>query len=106
MTTAWLEDVAIPEAPPPELRFRHKLALRQSLRDVIARREVIWTLTERDIRARYKAAFLGYAWAILLPFIIMIVFSVFFKKVAKIDTGQIPYPLFSYVGLLPWTLFS
>lgn len=96
----------IPANPPPEIRFRRRISVRSALHDVWVRRELVAVLAERDFRARYKQAVLGIAWAILNPLILMVVFSVLFRRVAKIDTGGIPYPIFSYIGLLPWTFFS
>ena len=80
--------------------------MRRSLRELWASRELVATLAERDLRARYKQAYLGFAWAFILPLLYMVIFTVFFKHVAKIETGKVPYALFSYVGLLPWTFFS
>jgi ABC-2 type transport system permease protein/lipopolysaccharide transport system permease protein len=76
------------------------------LRDLWRSRELLLTLTEREIRARYKQAVLGYAWAALNPLLLMVVFTVFFERVARVDTGGVPYPLFSYVALVPWTFFA
>jgi len=95
-----------PPAPPPELLFRRRIRLRRSLPELWRSRELIRTLAEREVRARYKQAFLGASWAVITPIVLMVVFTVFLKRVAKIDTGNVPYPLFSYVGLLPWTFFS
>ena len=69
-------------------------------------RGLIRTLAERDLRVRYKQAVLGFLWAILMPFVLMVVFSVFFQRIAKVDTGGAPYPLFAYLGLIPWGFFS
>lgn len=82
------------------------MRIRQSLRDLWRVREVIRALVERELRGRYAQAILGFAWVLLGPFAVMIVFSVFFNRVAKVDTDGAPYALFSYVGLLPWTFFS
>jgi len=92
--------------PPPDIRFRRRLSLIGSVRELWRARELIRTLTEREFRVRYKQAYLGFAWAIITPVAMMLVFSVIFGRVAKVDTGGVPYPLFSYLGLLPWTLFS
>jgi len=97
--------VALQE-PPPELRYRHARSLPQSLKELWSARELIYTLAERDLRARYKQAYLGFAWAFIQPLLYMVVFTLFFKHVAKVNTGDVPYELFSYVGLLPWTFFS
>jgi len=69
-------------------------------------RELVRTLAERDFRVRYKQAVLGFAWAVLTPLAMMAVFTIFFQRVAKVDTGGAPYALFAYLGLLPWTFFS
>jgi ABC-2 type transport system permease protein/lipopolysaccharide transport system permease protein len=92
--------------PPPELIFRRILRPGAMLRELWQRRELVLVLTERDLRARYKQTRVGFAWAVLTPFLMMVVFTVFFKQVANIRTGSVPYPLFSYVGLLAWTFFS
>jgi ABC-type polysaccharide/polyol phosphate export permease len=93
-------------APPPELRFRRRVRLRHSVREVWRSRELIRTLAERQLRARYKQAVLGFGWAILTPVVLMVVFTIFFQPVADVDTGGVPYPLFAYLGILPWTFFS
>jgi ABC-2 type transport system permease protein/lipopolysaccharide transport system permease protein len=64
------------------------------------------TLAERELRVRYKQTVLGLAWAVLTPVTLMVVFTLFFQRVAQVDTGGAPYPLFAYLGLLPWTFFS
>lgn len=69
-------------------------------------RELLYFFTWRDIKVRYKQTFIGVLWAIIQPFLTMIVFSVFFGRLAKMPSEGIPYPIFVYVGLLPWTLFS
>jgi len=75
-------------------------------RELWAYRELLYFLTWRDIKIRYKQAALGVAWAILQPVITMIIFSVIFGSLAKLPSGGIPYPVFSFVALLPWQLFS
>lgn len=97
---------SVPAAPPPELLFRYKVRLGLAVRTLWRYRELVRTLAERDFRSRYKQALLGAGWAVVTPVVMMIVFTVFFKRVAKIDTGDVPYPLFSYVGLIPWSFFS
>jgi ABC-type polysaccharide/polyol phosphate export permease len=101
-----MNDTIVPEAPPAELRFKRRIRVGSSLRELWLSRELIRSLAERDLRARYNQAFLGFAWAILTPVALMVVFTVFFQGVAKIDTGGVPYALFAYVGLVPWTFFS
>ncbi|MCZ7540297.1 MAG: ABC transporter permease [Anaerolineae bacterium] len=69
-------------------------------------RELLFYFIWRDIKVRYKQTLLGAAWAILQPVFTMIVFSIFFGRLAKIPSDGIPYPIFSYAGLLPWTFFA
>jgi lipopolysaccharide transport system permease protein len=69
-------------------------------------RELLYFLTWRDIKVRYKQTVLGAAWAIIQPFFTMVVFSLFFGKLAKVPSDGIPYPIFSYVALVPWTFFA
>ncbi len=69
-------------------------------------RELVYFLIWRDVKVRYKQTFLGAAWAIIQPFMTMVVFSIFFGALAKIPTDGIPYPIFSYTALLPWQLFE
>jgi ABC-2 type transport system permease protein/lipopolysaccharide transport system permease protein len=93
-------------APPPELRFRRRVRLGAALRELWRARELVFSLAERDLRARYKQAVLGFSWAVVTPLLLMVAFSLVFPRVAKIDTGGVPYPLFSYLGLVPWAFFS
>lgn len=69
-------------------------------------RELLYFLTWRDIKVRYKQTVLGAAWAIIQPFFTMVVFSVFFGRLAGISSGDIPYPIFSFAALVPWTFFA
>lgn len=69
-------------------------------------RELLYFLTWRDIKVRYKQTALGIVWAILQPFLTMLIFSVFFGRLAKVPSDGIPYPLFAFAGLLPWTFFA
>ncbi len=77
-----------------------------NLRDLWEYRELLYFLTWRDIKVRYKQTALGAAWAIIQPFFTMIVFSLFFGKLARMPSDNIPYPLFSYAALVPWTFFA
>lgn len=76
------------------------------LRELWEYRELLYFLTWRDIKVRYKQTVLGAAWAIIQPFFTMVVFSLFFGKLAKVPSDGIPYPIFSYAALVPWTFFS
>ena len=69
-------------------------------------RELLYFLTWRDIKVRYKQTVFGAAWAIIQPFFTMVVFSLFFGNLAKIPSDGIPYPIFSYAALVPWTFFA
>lgn len=75
-------------------------------RDLWKYRELLYFLVWRDLKARYKQTFFGVAWAIFQPLLATLVFTVVFSLVVKISTGDIPYPVFSYTALLPWTYFS
>ncbi len=69
-------------------------------------KELLYFLTWRDIKVRYKQTVLGAAWAIIQPFFTMVVFSLFFGELAKIPSDGIPYPIFAYAALVPWTFFA
>ena len=69
-------------------------------------RELVGFLVWRDIKVRYKQTALGAAWAVLQPTMTMIVFSIFFGRLAKMPSDGVPYPIFSYAALLPWNLFA
>jgi len=97
---------AVPDEPSPDLIFTRRLRPWAMLRELFRSGELVRALTERDFRARYKQTKVGFAWALLTPLLLMVAFSLFFKTAADIDTGDIPYPLFSFVALVPWTLFS
>jgi lipopolysaccharide transport system permease protein len=77
-----------------------------NLRELWEYRELLYFLTWRDIKVRYKQTILGAAWAIIQPFFTMVVFSLFFGRLAKIPSDNIPYPIFSYAALVPWTFFA
>jgi lipopolysaccharide transport system permease protein len=76
------------------------------LGDLWQYRELLYFLTWRDIKVRYKQTVLGAAWAIIQPFFTMVVFSLFFGKLAKVPSDGIPYPIFAYAALVPWTFFA
>jgi len=69
-------------------------------------RELFYFLAWRDIKVRYKQTVIGILWAILQPFLTMVIFSIFFGRIAGISSGEIPYPIFVYAGLLFWNYFS
>ncbi len=76
------------------------------LKEVWEYRELLYFLIWRDVKVRYKQTVLGAAWAILQPVATMIVFTIFFGRLANVGSDGLPYPLFSYAGLLPWTFFA
>src|SRR5687767_1787222 len=69
-------------------------------------RELLYFLAWRDVKVRYKQTVLGAAWAIIQPLMIMVVFSIFFGRLAKVPSDGLPYPIFAFCGLLPWQLFA
>ena len=77
-----------------------------SLKDLWAYRELLFFLTWRDVKVRYKQTALGAAWAILQPLFMMVIFTIFFGRLAGVGSSGIPYPLFALAGLTPWTFFS
>jgi len=95
----------LPELPLITIRPpRTWLAL--NLRELWAYRELLYFLTWRDVKVRYKQTLLGVAWAVIQPLVTMFIFTIFFGKLAGIPSDGIPYPIFAYAGLLPWTFFS
>ena len=77
-----------------------------NFKEIWAYRELLFFFTWRDIKVRYKQTVFGFAWAIIQPLFMMIVFTLFFGQLAQVPSEGVPYPLFSYAALLPWTLFS
>jgi lipopolysaccharide transport system permease protein len=69
-------------------------------------RELLYSFTWRDVKIRYKQTALGFLWAIIQPLFMMLIFTVFFGRLAKIPSDGVPYPLFVLAALLPWTLFA
>jgi len=86
------------EAKSPRVRF--------DLRQLWDYRELLYFLIWRDIKIRYKQTLLGAGWAIIQPLFAMLLFTLFFGKLARIPSDGVPYPLFAYAGLLPWTFFA
>jgi lipopolysaccharide transport system permease protein len=116
LTTAYEEGIAsepktadnglrLPDMPVTRIRpSRGWVSL--NLRDLWEYRELLYFLTWRDIKVRYKQTVLGAAWAILQPFFTMVVFSLFFGRLAGVPSDGIPYPIFSYAALVPWQFFA
>jgi len=78
----------------------------QDLKEIWQHRELLYFLTWRDLKVRYKQTAIGILWAIFQPFTTMIIFSIFFGRLAKMPSDGIPYPIFVYTGLLLWQFFS
>ena len=76
------------------------------LRELWAYRELLYFFVWRDIKVRYKQTIIGAAWAVLQPFLTMVVFSLFFGRLAKLPSDGLPYPVFYYCALLPWGYFA
>ena len=98
-------DDALPAEPVVRIRPSRKWAV-LDLDELWDYRELLYFLTWRDVKVRYTQAVLGIAWAVIQPLVTMVVFTVFFGKLAKVPSDGIPYPIFSYAGLLPWSFFA
>lgn len=77
-----------------------------ALRTLWKNRELVLSLTQRDIRSRYKQSVLGITWAILQPLALMVIYTIVVSRILGVKTGNIPYPIFAYTALLPWTFHS
>lgn len=96
----------LPDAPPPELRFKRRVSIIGAGREMWAQRETVRSLVERELRARYKQTVLSWSWALISPLALMLVFTIIIDRVANVDTEGAPYALFAYLGLLAWTFFT
>lgn len=76
------------------------------LKELWEYRDLLYLFVWRDIKARYAQSTLGFGWALIQPVFLMIVFSIIFGRLVKIDSEGVPYPIFSYTALVPWTLFA
>ena len=96
-------------AVPPEPVFviePSRLWAPLNLRDLWAYRELLVFLTWRDLKVRYKQTVLGVAWAVLQPLFMMLIFTLFFGRLAGVASEGVPYPLFAFAGLVLWTFFA
>lgn len=80
--------------------------LELGLKEIWLYRELLYFLTWRDIKLRYRQTLLGATWAIIQPLFAMLLFTLFFGRLVRVPSDNIPYPLFAYAGLLPWTFFA
>ncbi len=99
-------DHSAQQAKPPVVVQASKGLLRLDLRPVWEYRELLYFLVWRDVKVRYKQTAIGAAWAICQPLLTMMIFAVIFGRFAKIPSDNVPYPIFAFAGLLPWTYFS
>ena len=100
-----MHEVRLPAEPLVVIQPTKRWSL-LSFKDIWAYRELLFFLTWRDVKVRYKQTALGAAWAILQPLFMMIIFTIFFGRLAAVDSAGVPYPLFALAGLVPWTFFS
>lgn len=96
----------IPEEPPDEIVYRHKVNYLESIRSLWGHREIIYTLAERDFRAQYKQASLGILWAVIGPVAYLILFVFVFSHVTSFNSQGVPYPLYAFVGIMCWSFFA
>ena len=96
-----------PPAPPMQIILEPGRTEKNYWRDLWRYRELFQVLAWRDVSVRYKQTVIGVAWAILRPFLAMVIFTVIFARLAKLPSeGKAPYALMVFVGMLPWTFFS
>ncbi len=105
-----MTELARTNVPPPEVRLvriePHRGWVSLKLGELWTARELVMFLVWRDIKVRYKQTALGAAWAVLQPIMTMVVFSIFFGKLAKLPSDGVPYPVFTFAALLPWNMFA
>ena len=100
-----MDEVRLPAEPLVVIQPTKRWTL-LSFKDIWAYRELLFFLTWRDVKVRYKQTALGAAWAILQPLFMMVIFTIFFGRLAAVDSAGVPYPVFALAGLVPWTFFS
>lgn len=99
------DGATLPELPLIKIRISQPWSP-IDLRELWAQRELLFFLVWRDLKVRYKQTILGVSWVILQPLLMTLVFAMFLGQIARFPTGNVPYVLFLYSGLLPWTFFS
>lgn len=97
--------VYLPDEPLIKIRAHRSWAL-LNVQEIWLHRELLYFLIWRDLKARYRQTILGISWVILQPLLMTLVFTLFLGRLVRVPTGGIPYPVFLYAGLLPWTFFS
>src|SRR5215831_722776 len=99
--------IQVEQAPVPTTVVQPRRAFwNLELRDLWEYRELLFFLVWRDVKVRYKQTALGVAWAVLQPLLLMAVFTIFLGRLAGASAPDVPYPLFVFAGLLPWTFFA
>jgi lipopolysaccharide transport system permease protein len=93
-------------APPVTIIRAGRQALRVNPRELWEARELLFFLVWRDVKVRYKQTVLGVLWSVLQPLLAMAVFALFFGKLARVPSDGLPYPLFAFAALVPWTYFA
>lgn len=101
-----MSDAARSPAIPPLVITAHRGWQLINVAELWRYRELLYFLAWRDVKVRYKQTLLGAAWAVIQPFMMMVVFTIFLSRMAHMSSGDFPYPVFVYAGLLPWTFFS
>ena len=96
----------MPEAAPTVVIRPSRGWIPLNLRELWGYRELLYFLVWRDVKVRYKQTALGVSWAVIQPVLMMVVFALFFGQLVGISSGDVPYPIFVYVALLPWNLFA
>jgi lipopolysaccharide transport system permease protein len=100
------KSLVVPDNMPRTRRQGSRGWTKPKLRELWEYRELLYFLVWRDIKVRYKQTVLGAAWAIIQPFFTMVVFSLFFGRLANMPSDGVPYPIFTYTALVPWTFFA
>src|SRR5687768_13268972 len=96
---------SLPEEPVVEIKANRKwLAI--NLKEIWAYRELLYFLTWRDVKVRYKQTLLGVAWVVIQPLMTMLITTIFFGKLMRVPSDGLPYSLFVFAGLLPWMFFA
>lgn len=76
------------------------------IKTLLRYRDLLWLWIMREVQVRYKQSLLGATWAVVQPLALTIIFTIVFSRFVRVDTGDVPYPIFSYTALVPWTFFS
>ena len=94
------------EGPPPEIRYRRALQLRSELKELLAARHVVYSLTERDLRSRYSQMALGFLWNVLGPLALTFVIAFVLTKTKVVVPFGVPRAIWIYTALMPWNFFA